>query len=172
MKVIKGFDPESNQLVVKVTSNLVKEYYQDFSKIIDLDFKGRAEVSLDDSETASVIGLKMEDFDRFEDSLNKFTNNSLGHKMKITEFIPLSGYPIEKLQEEIVDAVKEKRNLCIIKDYQEYLRSNTDKRFVYTQKDLFYGTLEYSKAVILIWRGDLEKLVKRYKSSLIVKDWC
>lgn len=173
MKVIKGFDPESNQMIIKITSNLVKEYSKNFSEIVKKEFKKPdVGISFESEDTVSVIGLKMDDFSKFEEVLNRFTNESLGHKIKNTEFIPLEGYSIDKLSSEIVDAVKNKRNLCIIRDYKEYEECSVDKSYTYTQKEIFFGTLEYAKAVIMIYKKDIESLRKRYKSALVKKEWC
>jgi hypothetical protein len=100
-----------------------------------------------------------------------FVIAAIRHEYKKTEFIPLEGYPIEKMQKEVPEAVKNKRRLCIIKDYNEFLNAEKTSKPIYHQYMIEPGSSEYADVVIMIYKGDLEQIKKIYKDKLKLEDW-
>jgi len=100
-----------------------------------------------------------------------FVIGAIRHEYKKTEFIPLEGYPIEKMQKEIPEAVKNKRRLCIIKDYDEFLNAEKTSKPIYHQYIIEPNSSEYADVVIMIYKGDLEQINKIYKNKLKLEDW-
>jgi len=104
-------------------------------------------------------------------TLYNFSVGAIRHEYKKTEFIPLEGYPIENMQKEITAAVKNKRRLCIIKDYDEFLNAEKTSKPIYHQYMIEPDSSEYADVVIMIYKGDLEQLNKIYKNKLKLEDW-
>ena len=100
-----------------------------------------------------------------------FVIGAIRHEYKKTEFIPLEGYPIENMQKEVPEAVKNKRRLCIIKDYDEFLNAEKTSKPIYHQYIIEPGSSEYADVVIMIYKGDLEQIRKIYKDKLKLEDW-
>lgn len=94
-------------------------------------------------------------------------------KNKNTEFIPLEGYDTSNLQNEIEDAVKNKRSLLIVDTFDNYLRETRKKcdQREYNQYFIEYGTNEYADAALLIKEGNLEKLAEMYRGKLSLTPW-
>ncbi len=191
--ITPSFNAANGNLEFTIELNLFKRYFPNFAGLImlDEDLPG-CSVKQTKSNTA-VVSLPIEDksavqHNEGDDSasvrapaqsilalqriLNSFVNVALKKELNSTEFIPLNGYPIESLQEDIVAAVKAKRKLCIIGEYQEYLDSNAKNVFAYHQQMVEYGTEEYADAVVLIKEGNLDELRKIYKPKLIFVEWC
>lgn len=105
------------------------------------------------------------------DLLEEFRKKSVKKELSTTEFIPLSGYPIEDLQVDIKNAIKAKRNFCIIDNYSEYLRFNRGESQKLRQKKLNYLSNEYADAAISIYEGDLKNLKAAYEDKLETVEW-
>lgn len=55
------------------------------------------------------------------DVVNKFSTGCVQKVLSTTEVIPLKGYSIDNIIKDIQSAITNQRNICIIRDYQDYL---------------------------------------------------
>lgn len=175
MKVVKNFDPESSNVTFTVTSNLLRDYSSVFEESIKSYIKG-CTISYSSTNTAIVSFVSVEmrgGDDKFVPAINSFIKESVSKKILSTEFIPLDGYPVSDIEKDIVEALKNKRDLCIIKDYDEFLSNrNRDNAYIkYTQRVLKYRTVEYSRAIVMIRSGEFEEFKKMYKDRLVLNEW-
>lgn len=55
------------------------------------------------------------------DVVNKFSTGCVQKILSTTEIIPLKGYSINNIAKDVQNAIANQRNICIIRDYQDYL---------------------------------------------------
>ena len=179
MKFSHKINPESGEVVMTMETNLLKRYYLNLYGLIE-KYKDSLQGLKIKKETdnkaslyfAPMVNPQKDVITKLNKILNTFVNSGLKKELKTTEFIPLEGYSISNMQDEILNAVKGKRKLCIIKDYQEFLDSGTKKgNYMFHQYMIEYGTDEYYNAVILISGGDFDTLTKMYKPKLKLESW-
>lgn len=189
MKLQPGFNPEENRVTINVETNLLVKYYQNFVGLVKstegvpsgINVKrcgsNVAEVSFpvgdDARKTETGVAIDSRKMEKIQDVINDFVNSALRHELKRTEFIPLTGYPLEDLQNDVKNASKAKRNLCIIGDYDEYLRMEKDRLYEFHQIILEHGTSEWADAILMILEGNkgLEELKKIYEPKLDFVCW-
>ena len=53
--------------------------------------------------------------------VNEFSSDCIKNIMNTTEILPLKGYGIDNMAEDVKAAITNKRNFCIIRNYQDYL---------------------------------------------------
>ena len=191
--IVPSYNPVSGNLEITIEMNLLRKYFSNFEGLISMD-KDLAERGCKATQTGSTSALVSIPVDQSSapvnengvgridaDSsgvmslfkvLNSFVNSAIKKELKITEFIPLSGYPVEDLQKDIVAAVEGKRNLCIIGEYSEYLEKQKSGNFSYHQYMIDYGTEEYVDVAILLKEGKLDELRKLYEPKLVYTEWC
>lgn len=200
MKVIPNFDADTNKMTVRFQSNLVREYGGDiFIKIIKEDpaLPENSSINLICSDTAEIsieipkdkIEVKQLndavihkiDMTPIVKSLSRFTTMALKYKEITTEFIPLTGYPVESLKIDIQNAIKDRRSFCIMESYEEYLklvdtiaehRANGDiglDIFTFSHHYVKYGTDLYNDIATYIWEGNMKKV--RDVSRLETSSW-
>lgn len=195
MNIQPGYDPEKKCVTLNVESNLLRKYFNNFSGMIvdDPGVPKNTEVTQINEVTAQIsfpvddksvvkmvsdnkmsIGIDPSSISVFQTIINSFIGSALKKELRTTEFIPLYGYPRENLKVDIQEAVKNKRNLCIIKDYSEYLEMSEGKshKYIFHQKIVEFGTSEYTEAAILLYNEKLEELRESFESSLKLEDWC
>jgi hypothetical protein len=195
MNIQPGYNPEKKRVTLCVESNLVGRYFKNLSGLIRESSKvpKDTEIELCDERTALItfpignlgsvihsdenkisVGISVESMEVFQKILNEFTSCALRKELKTTEFIPLYGYPKENLKNDIQEAVKNKRKLCIIKDYSEYLEMSEGKtnKYIFHQIFVEFGTHEYTEAAILLYNEKLEELREMFEDSLRLEDWC
>ena len=153
--ITPSFNASNGNLEFTIELNLFNRYFPNFAGLVMMDEEMPTGCSVKQTKSnMAVVSLPIEDKDAIQHKegadfasvkapaqsimalqriLNNFVNVALRKELKTTEFIPLRGYPVESLQKDIVAAVKGKRKLCIIGDYQEYLDSNDKKVFEYHQ---------------------------------------
>lgn len=174
VNIVPGVDPENNKVILNVTTNLLGDYFNNFVGYLKKcsSMPSDLEVSKKDENTAivqfsmpenSVIKKIDEqrsavrvDLGDANTAINGFIKAALKYKLRRTEFIPLTGYPLEDLREDVKSAIKNKRNFCILETYQEYLENN--KEFSFNQYYINYGTSEYSDVAISIMNGEMDEL--------------
>ena len=192
--IVPSYNPVSGNLEITIEMNLLRKYFSNFEGLINMD-KDLVQKGCTATQTGLTTALISIPVDQSlttppdengigrinaEGSgvtslfkvLNSFVNSAIKKELKITEFIPLSGYPIEDLQKDIVAAVKGKRNLCIIGEYSEYLERQKSGVFSYHQYMIDHGTEEYVDVAILIKEGKLDELRKLYQPKLVYTEWC
>lgn len=191
MNVSTGFDPDSKKITVTVSTNLLKKYHPNFKGLFQMAQKkpkglevnikggGRAIISFPIPEEnikvvgegKGMVGVDREDMDGVMEIINRFANSAIRKELKQTEFVPLEGYNEESLKEDVKAAVKNKRNLCIIDTYENYLKNEEDRKYEYNQYLVDYGTDEYMNIAISIATGKLSEVRKQYKKKLKKENW-
>lgn len=190
MNIVSGFDPDSNTVILNITSNLIGDYYYNFAGLIknnpsspqgiQVSKKGdnmavvhfplpkEAKIEKIDNTRAAV----KVDMANLNNIINKAVNDALRYKVRHTEFIPLTGYPLEDLQADVKNAISNKRNFCILRDYQEYLDSaGSNNVYRYNQYYVNYGTPEYADIAISIINGEMDELIKQIGPKIKFQDW-
>lgn len=191
MNIQTGFDPDSKKMTVSVNTNLLKKYHINFKGLFQMAPKkpNGLEVNIKSGNLAIVtfpvpdenikvmdggkgyVGIEKEVMDGIMGIITKFTSSALRKELKQTEFIPLEGYDEDLLKEDIKTAVENKRNLCIIDTYDNYLKNEEKKTYEFNQYQVNYDTDEYLDVVILIATGKLSELRKLYKKKLKKENW-
>ena len=193
MNVQRGYNPEKRRITLSVETYLMTRYFYVFSGMItdNPNVPKDTEVEWGNSRTAIItfpvdsggniikasenkmaIGINENSMNAFQEIISSFVECALKTELKTTEFIPLYGYPKESLMEDIKEAVKNKRKLCIIKDFSEYKAMSGKKEYIFHQSIVEFGTHEYSEAAILLFKGDLKTLRKNYEDKLVLENWC
>jgi hypothetical protein len=192
--IVPSYNPISGNLEITIEMNLLKKYFPNFEGLISMDeeLSQKGCTATQTSSTTALVSLPVDKsmttppdengmgrINADESGvvslfkvLNSFVNSAIKKELRITEFIPLHGYPVEDLQTDIEAAVKAKRNLCIIGEYEEYLERQRSGNFSYHQYMIDYGTEEYVDAAILIKDGKLDELRKLYEPKLVYTEWC
>lgn len=188
MKVLTNFDPESNSVVIKVSTNLLEKYYYNFQGMLKKKFD--IQVSKLDNNSAQVllpgevvknsesvgkgmqsVGIERDLVNGVMEVMNKFINIALRKELSVTEFCPLSGYSFDDLKKDLILAIKAKRNLMFVDTYQNYLTECEETRYRFNQYYIPYGTSEWADAITLIETGNIVELKKWIKPLLQVKSW-
>lgn len=193
MNVSPGYDPQKKRIIITVESNLLNKYFPNFSGMVMSDSGVPKNTEVDQSspttaiisfpsplgspvkkldEERSAIAIDSRIIEKFNDIINNFIRCAIRRKLRTTEFIPLSGYPVEDLKKDIQEAVKNKRSLCIIKNYDEYLAMENNQKYVFHQYEIEYGTKDYTEAAILLYQGSMEELREMFEGRLELEDWC
>lgn len=199
MEIQNSFDPNEKRLQLIVTSNLLNNFFPNFSGMIKnsskkLDLtedqirvektgKNTAVISFPlpvDSQVMKVDEQKMAvtmnplSMEVLKDSINRFCNAALRKTLKTTEFLPMFGYPIEDLKKDVKKAVESKRNFCIIKDYQEYLDFSNSKgspKYCFTQVMAEYRSDLWADTVLLILEDKIDELRKLVEPLYKKTEW-
>lgn len=108
--------------------------------------------------------------DHLSTLIDTFTKKAIEEEMKEIEFIPLSGYPIDKLKEDIEQAIKDKRDLVLIDSYANYKKLANQEVLESKQCRFKYLDNDYADVAYLIHSGNVKEL-KKYKSRLENKSW-
>lgn len=191
MKFTQTFNPDNNKVVFILETNLLNRYFPNLKGLVENDkdvpsdievvqrnsntaliqFSPGPESSVQKNDGAFRIAIDSRKVECINKILNKFTRCALKKELSTTEFVPLKGYPEESLKEEILGALKGKRKLCILRDYEEYLNMQEKESYVFHQHILEYGTNEYADAVLFIRYGNMRKLRDLYSDKLVLTDW-
>ena len=183
MKINQEFDKDNLMLSIEVQSNLLKKYYPNLVGLLSKEQTVPEGYSISQvAPGVAKILIPITTIDREREAfgfdagsvfevINKFANAALKYELEHTEFIPLSGYPVSNLQEDIKVSVRNKRNLCVLKEYSEYLRMEAEKKFQFTQVILDYGTQDWADAVLDVIDGRLDVLTERLSPRLKLTDW-
>lgn len=196
MRLITGVDPERNMMAIKFQVGFLDKYYSNLEGLLlnkssfpdglELTRCGENEVEItfpipENAEqkkmTENTYGIMIEDsagkFQNLNKTINLFINSGMRKELSITEFIPLNGYPQEDLVKDIKESKKNKRNLCIIKDFSEYIRNQESREYKFNQKLVEYGTSEWADIILEILSPDfsLSKLRKKYNNQLELVCW-
>lgn len=198
MKLSPNFDPTMNQFSLELQVGFLDKYYGNLQGMLEMKSSqlppnlkltkiGKNEVKITfplpntssiDKVDENILRIAIDDtnghFRELHMLINNFINSGLRKEFKTTEFIPLRGYPKEDIIKDCRESMKNKRNLCIIKDYSEYLQSQEKKEKIqYTQYYVNYGTNEWSDICLEILGKDfnLEDFAKRYIPKLVLTEW-
>jgi hypothetical protein len=187
MKVENDFDREKMEVVINIQCNLLKKYYPNFVGILEKnknDIPKGFSVRQSSSDTAKISfpipegttiakggGSFAINLMSLMDVINKFAGTALRYELEHTEFIPINGYPLKDLKKDIVASVKNKRGLCILGDYAEYLSMEKEHKYQFHQVYVNYGTPEWADIVLMILEGDMGKMRELYTPKLEFTEW-
>lgn len=104
--------------------------------------------------------------------VNTFSSDCIKKIMGSTEIIPLKGYSIENIAEDIKKAIDNKRDICIIRDYQDYLDGKnifTDGLEIAIYK--FMSDMYCNIAIECVSGRSLKGLKKLTEKDLKVPEW-
>lgn len=93
----------------KNVCNIEIPFIPDMNQVID---KGNGIMS---------IPVPKDILDELTSVVNMFSSDCIKKIMGKTEIIPLKGYSIIDIAEDVRNAISNKRDICIIRDYQDYL---------------------------------------------------
>lgn len=135
-----------------------------------------SELSADLNEgDVSVVAIPLDDttnpIGKMNQLINDFINSAIRHKMRTTEFVPLINYPYDKLREDIIAAIKAKRNICLVDDYENYLKSTENKLLEFNQYYIDYINSDYADVAILVNSGKIEEFKKTFSPKLKKISW-
>lgn len=196
MQYIRGlYDSSTRRLMVEFSNSNLKKHWDLFSDLINeaskKDYLPReTEYKLVSDDKALIIfpcELKTDDdvedgariknsdlpevvTDHLSNLLETFAKRAMELEMDELEFIPLQGYPVEKMKEDIEQAIRDKRDLCLIDTYRNYELLGNKEITETRQKRIPYLNNEYADIAYYIWTGNLGEL-KKYKAKLEKKTW-
>lgn len=195
MKILKGlYDSVNKRLMIDFSCSLLKEHHEVLdSTVVKYKKAGllpkETEVQkLEESRCLIAIPVDIPGADSLgngeripnipKDILEKinsviedFRRLALEKELGSTEFIPLTGYPLKDLQTDIVEAIKNKRNFCLIDKYSEYKKFSKRETTKLQQYKVMYSSNDYSEIALSIYEGDLKSLREQYTSKLEEVDW-
>ena len=120
-------------------------------------------ISVDGSDTSNPLG-------KVNHVINSFISSALKDRLKSTEFLPIANYPVENLKEDVLNALRGKRNLCIIDDFENYKNQTTQNTYFFNQYIAKYGTSEYADVVLMLINNEFNEF-KRYSCLLKPVSW-
>jgi hypothetical protein len=103
--------------------------------------------------------------------INQFVNMAMDYKLRRTEFLPLKNYPVKDLIKDVKEALKNKRNLCIIDDYNNYKTATKMRTYEFNQKWVEYGTQEYFDVVTMLCNDLFDEFKEIYENELTKTVW-
>ena len=194
MQYLRGiYDSSSQRLMVEYKNVLLERQWDLFSGMIKHAKKSRelpndTEIKKIDSEKALImIPCVIEGAEKYNDGeriknlpnliteklsslLENFAKVAMESEMSMLEFMPLSGYPISKLKEDLDAAIKDKRDLVLIDTYKNYQKLINLETIESNQLRLKFIDNDYADVAYLIHSGDIQGL-KKYKSKLKLNSW-
>lgn len=191
MNITNSYNPEEKRVLVFVESNLLRDYFSNFSgliiknnKINDLKVekldKNKAMISFPLPREASVmrvseekmaVSMPMNLIEELTKTIDKFAGAAIRKKLRSVEFLPLSGYPEEDLKKDIEAGIKGKRHFCVIRDYKEYLEMEKQNKYDFDQILIHFGTNDYANFALDLWKGDIKGLQERLDPLFEKYDW-
>lgn len=192
MIYLKGiYDANSKQMVIEFNNNLIENHFEILKECVeenksmgslpsDLEVKKVSDyrciisfhIDIPDTKDGERIGrLPKNMTEKISSVIEKFREKAIKKEFMTTEFIPLNGYPLEELKKDIKEAIKNKRNFCVIDKYSDYLKFYNGEITKLKQKKLYFLSNEYSDAAIYIYEGNMKKLKEIYKNQLEFVDW-
>ena len=196
MLYLKGlYNPTLKLLLVEYKSSHLKKHFQLMEESVkykkslglipnDLEIK-----SLDDTKCVISFHIDIPENDRVNtgDKMSKlsksmtdklcmiiddFIERAINAELKTSEIIPLSGISVETLKSDVVDAVKDKRDLVIVDTYNNCMKFILEKvTTIINQYRIPYMSEEYSDVVLYVYEGNMKKLRELYKDKLMTVDW-
>jgi hypothetical protein len=202
MKISTSIDFSRKRLVVSVTSNLLIDYYPNFEGLAKSSsgkrLPDKTEVTRESSDTAMLsfpiplpseppagpfggegeeqvqkIGVPMDLYSSVMGFIYLFTDKAIKAMDKCREYLPLKGYPEDKLQEDVKRALETGKDLLIVDTYQAWLDGMKRGERSFNQYLIKYKTdkSEYCDVVLMIMNGKFKEWRKKYKSQLKQTNW-
>lgn len=194
MNYLRGlYDSSSHRLMVEFKNVLLDKHWDLFSDMMgeasrkgyiheDTEIKHVAEgkslimipCNIEGSENLRdgdrITNLPSMVTEHLSNVLESFSRRAAELEMSELEFIPLSGYPLEQMKEDVDRAIKDKRNIVLIDTYRNYKRLVDHLTEESKQLTLEYLNNEYADLAWIIHSGNLKELNK-YKTKLEKKSW-
>ena len=196
MLYLKGlYNPTLKLMLVEYKSSHLKKHFQlmeesvKYKKSLGLIPNDLEVKSLDDTKCVISFHIDIPENDRVNtgDKMSKlsksmtdklcmiiddFIERAINAELKTSEFIPLSGISVETLKSDVVDAVKDKRDLVIVDTYNNCMKFILEKvTTIINQYRIPYMSEEYSDVVLYVYEGNMKKLRELYKDKLMTVDW-
>lgn len=190
MEIKSFYDASSQTLRVEYRNNLIKNIeYRDvlYKKIKKSDFPGGTEIEdISDNCISLSIPIKIDEStikngvgkldphlaELLTDTFNNFVTECLNKEVRSTEIIPLKGYPLQSLKEDIKEAITQKRNFCVIDTYENYKKFNERESVSLNQVKFKYLSDEYCDLAIEIETAtDMNAIISKYTPLLEVTNW-
>ena len=203
LKLVSGLDGASGNFCIQVTSPLVEQYFPNLCGMMKNDklspsgltvekigpstaliqFPSGAENSIIGEPEDGRIRISPEAAQQMNNVLNiarRFAAGAIRSISKKTEFIPIldfhsnvRDYSLEEMQSDVIEAMKNKRNLVIIDNFQAYIDNNTSMKYEFNQHliDFEKNKSEYADFVLLVKAGKLDEIRKLYKNKLKKTSW-
>lgn len=199
VEIKEGFNPEDNRVSISVKTALIKKYYSNFSGLIKNGTgtpKGTVVERLDADtanitfpipenstfkkidETKAAVGVDSEKMGYFYSTINKFIQSAIRREFRTTEFVILGkDYKLEDTQQDVKNAISNKRNFAILHTFAEYLESQKPvekggkKELEFNQVYVEYGTSLYADVAILIQQGNMKELRKLVEPMFKLTKW-
>ena len=196
MLYLKGlYNPTLKLMLVEYKSSHLKKHFQlmeesvKYKKSLGLIPNDLEVKSLDDTKCVISFHIDIPENDRVNtgDKMSKlsksmtdklcmiiddFIERAINAELKTSEFIPLSGISVETLKSDVVDAVKDKRDLVIVDTYNNCMKFILEKvTTIINQYRIPYMSEEYSDTVLYVYEGNIKKLRELYKDKLMTVDW-
>lgn len=194
MKIESSIDFEKKVIVVNVTGNIICDFYSNFVGLAksNSDLPQNMEIvrtradsltiniptmmfSPDENSDGDVkrVVVPVSSISPLIEFINMFARVALKHLTMKREFLPLHGYPEEKLQADVLAALDNKRDLVIIDKYSSYLRNQKETTWCFNQKVVRFeeNKSEYCDIVLLLQTGQFSEFRRRYKNQLTYCEW-
>ena len=189
MKRLKGLsDSDSKKMIVEYKTDLLENNFniledcvkkrilknelpEEFEIKLVEDNKCILSFYIDIPNSSTFGSLPPKVANQISDCLFEFRNKSIKKMFKEIEFIPLSGYPLSNLQKDIIEAIKNKRDFCILDKYENYVKFSKNELFKLNQYQAKFGSSDYSDVAIYIHTGNMKRLVEQFRDKLEIFDW-
>ena len=201
MKIQTSIDFSRKRLVISITSNLFTDYYPHFEGLVGKEsgnkLPDKTEVVRQGKDTAMLsfpipmspetvkggdedgdnqvqkIGVPMDLYNSVMGFIYLFTDKAITIMDKTRDYLPLKGYPEEELKNDVVNALKNKRDLLIIDTYSAWINGMKTGERSFNQYLVRYKTQqsEYCDIVLMIMNGKFKEWRKKYKSQLTKVCW-
>jgi len=125
----------------------------------------------DGQMSSGVLSIRKQDLLGIDKIIHRFVDSALRHELREIEFIPLDGYDFDLMQEEIQDAIKAKRRLCVVKTYKEYLDLTRNGKYELHQYMIEPDTDEYAELALMLFGKEVDKIREIYNPKLSLKEW-
>lgn len=194
MQYLRGiYDSSSHKLIVEFKNLLLEKYWELLLNLVkeagnssylpkDIELK-----KVDSGKALVIIPCTIEGVENYRDGqriknlpdivtehlssvLETFSRRALEEELEKIEFIPLSGYSMDKLKEDIELAIKDKRDLVLVDTYDNYRKLVKQKTAELNQCRFEYLDNDYADVAFLIHSGNIKEL-KKYRSRLEKTSW-
>lgn len=160
---------EKSKKIGRIPSDLELQQIEDTRCLIIIPFILPGAENLENGDR--ITGVPKDLIDKITELLDNFRDSAMEKEFTTTEFIPLIGYPIKDLQTDVIEAIKNKRNFCIIDKYSDYKKFSKHEITKLRQHKVMYKTNDYSEVALCIYEGDLKSLRERFIPKLEEVDW-
>lgn len=197
MKIHSEVDPSGNIFMVTLTSYIFEKYYPHFCGMIKNLRDSPKNINISKVESDSVMlafpipegcadtkdlgngmaktSVNIEFMRPLMKEIDRFLNLSIRNITKHLEFLPVNdlsgGYSENIRKNDILQAIKNKRDFLLIDSYREYLENMKNATYCYNQVYVKYGTPDYADIAIWIERNKIKELKNYFKKNSKVVDW-